>query len=67
MADKKQAKTYSQLNDELDQIISWFESDKVDLDNAISKYQQAIELISQIEDHLKTAENKIKKISKDLQ
>jgi len=64
MPDK--TKTYTQLSQELASIIEWFESDEVDLDSAIDKYDEATKLIAQMEKYLKTAENKIKKITADL-
>jgi exodeoxyribonuclease VII small subunit len=57
------AKTYQQMSDELNQLVEWFESDRVNLDEAVDKYEQALELIKQMEISLKTAENKIKKIT----
>jgi exodeoxyribonuclease VII small subunit len=56
-------KTYQQMSDELTQLIEWFESDQVNLDEAVHKYEQALELIKQMEASLRTAENKIKKIT----
>jgi exodeoxyribonuclease VII small subunit len=61
MAEKK--KNYSELSAELAEIIAWFESDGVELDSAITKYEQAMKLIGQIENYLRTAENKIQKIT----
>lgn len=51
------------MSAELAEIIEWFESDKVNLDEAVTRYEQALKLISEIETYLKSAENKIKKIS----
>lgn len=59
----KSIKNYQELSAELDKIIDWFESDKVNLDEAVIKYEQALALIKQIEAYLKTAENKITKIN----
>jgi exodeoxyribonuclease VII small subunit len=64
MAEKP--KSYAQLSEELSELIAWFESDQVDLDAAIAKYDEAITLITEMETYLKTAENKIKKITADL-
>lgn len=47
---------------ELAGYIEWFESDRVDLDEAIIKYEQAIELLERMENYLATAQNKITKI-----
>jgi exodeoxyribonuclease VII small subunit len=60
---KTTAKTYQQLSDELNGLIEWFESDAVNLDEAVAKYEQAMELLKQMEQHLKTAENRVKKIN----
>jgi exodeoxyribonuclease VII small subunit len=61
MAEPK--KSYQQMADELTRLIDWFESDEVDLDEAVVKYEQAVSLLQKMEDYLKTAENKVKKIS----
>jgi len=62
MADKTN-KTYAQLSQELADIVAWFESGEVDLDQAIAKYEQASMLISELENYLKIAENKIERIT----
>lgn len=56
-------KTYKQMNEELAEILAWFEGEQVDLDKAVAKYEQAMKLLAEMEKYLKTAENKIKKIS----
>jgi len=63
MATSKKPKTYQQMADELDRLIEWFESDSVNLDEAVGKYERAMELLSQMEDFLKTTENRVKKIA----
>jgi exodeoxyribonuclease VII small subunit len=60
---KSQTKPYQQLSDELNRLIEWFESDAVNLDEAVDKYERAMELIKRMEDHLKLVENKVKKNS----
>ena len=59
---KNKLKTYAELNDELSEALAWFDGEDLDLDMATKKYQQALELLKQLEAYLKTAENKIKKI-----
>jgi len=49
------------MNAKLAEIIEWFESDKVNLGEAVEKYEQALALIAEIEKYLKTAEIKITK------
>ena len=56
-------KTTAQLQAELDELLVWFESDKIDIDEAVIKYEQGLELIAQIEKRLKSAENTVKKLS----
>ncbi len=54
--------TYQEMAQELAGYIEWFEGDEVNLDDAIKKYEQAMELLEQMEAYLKTAQNKITKI-----
>lgn len=60
MADK----TIKQLQDELDKLILWFESEEVDLEKISEKYDKALGLVAQIEKQLQEAENKITKLDK---
>ena len=57
-------KTTSELQAELDQVLLWFESERVDIDESVKKYEQGLALVKEIQQRLKTAENKIKKIAK---
>ena len=63
MAKTVSKRTYQQMSDELDRLIEWFESDKVSLDEAVDKYEQAMKLLKDMEDFLRAAENKVKKIA----
>ncbi len=63
MADQKTSKSYRQMSEQLNEILLWFESEEVDLDEAVKKYEQAQKLIDEMEKYLKTAENKIRKIA----
>jgi exodeoxyribonuclease VII small subunit len=56
-------KNYQQLAEELAGIIDWFESDDVNLDQALIKYEKATKLLAQMEAYLKTAQNSITKIT----
>ncbi len=51
------------MSEQLNEILLWFESEEVDLDEAVKKYEQAQKLIDEMEKYLKTAENKIRKIA----
>jgi exodeoxyribonuclease VII small subunit len=59
----KSSKSYRQMSEELDEILLWFESGDPDLDEAVQKYEQARKLLEQMEQYLKTAQNKIRKIA----
>jgi exodeoxyribonuclease VII small subunit len=56
-------RSYKQLSEELANIIAWFEGGDIDLDEAVGKYEKAEVIMKLMQDHLRTAENKIKKIS----
>jgi len=57
-------KTTAQLQQDLDDLLLWFESDKVDLDEAVIKYKQGTEIVALLQDRLKKAKVTINKISK---
>jgi exodeoxyribonuclease VII small subunit len=63
MAKAKTTRTYRDMSDELADIIAWFESEDIDLDEATAKYEQATKLLGQMESYLKNAENKIHEVS----
>lgn len=60
---KAQKKTF-ELQQELDELLLWFETDKVDIDEAVAKYEYGLKLVAELQSRLKSAENSIKKISK---
>lgn len=53
---------YKTLSNELDQILEQLESTDLDIEEALSKYQRGMEIVEQLEDYLKTAENKVTKL-----
>jgi exodeoxyribonuclease VII small subunit len=63
LATKKESKSYKDMTAELAELMEWFEVGNIDIDEATVKYQKAIELIKEMGNYLKTAENKIIKIS----
>ncbi len=62
MATTKPNKSYKQMSEELNNIMEWFESTDLDVDEALTKYEQATKLLDEMEKYLKTAKNKIVKI-----
>jgi len=47
---------------ELEEITTWFESNNVDLDQGLVKFERGMELASQLKTHLATVENRVEKI-----
>lgn len=54
---------YSSLNDELDEILAKLQSSDVDIDESLKLYEQGREIINKLQQHLKIAENKVKKVN----
>ncbi len=56
---KKSSPTYEELNQELDDILADLQRDDIDVDSALKQYERGLELVQQLEQHLKNAENTI--------
>jgi exodeoxyribonuclease VII small subunit len=54
---------YRELTGELEAIVSALNEDNIDVDDAMQKYARGLEIITALEKYLKTAENKIEKLS----
>jgi exodeoxyribonuclease VII small subunit len=63
MAKSQKPDNYKQMADELARLVEWFEGDAVNLDEAVEKYEQAMQLLTRMEEYLAKAENKVKKIT----
>lgn len=57
---------FKTLNARLDEILAKLQSDDLDIDEAVSLYEQGIEVTKQLETYLQQAENKVTKIKADL-
>jgi len=55
---------YKKLRQELDILVSELQQSDIDIDEALKKHQRATEIIEQLEDYLKHAENTLKKVTK---
>lgn len=62
---KKELKTYQQMQSELDKLMASLRQGSGDIDESVIQYQQAMQLIKELEEYLKNAQNKISKIKKD--
>lgn len=55
-------KTFAQKLAELEQITEWFESDKVDLNDALAKFERGMALAEELKKELQVVENKVEAI-----
>ncbi len=65
MTSKKDT-SYKALRHQLDELLAWFDSDDIDVDEAIAKYEKAIAIAAELEQHLSVAENKLKELKAKL-
>ena len=55
-------KSYKELKQELDEVLAWFEQDDIDVDEALVRYREASELISQLESLLESTSLEVRKL-----
>ena len=55
---------FSKSYEELQKIVSWFESEEIDLEEGIKKFEEGIRIVKEMKDYLGKMENKIKEIKK---
>ena len=60
----KVSKTYRELMQELDEVMQALQAEDIDVDAAITYYEQGIALTKQIEAYLTQAENKLTELRK---
>ena len=60
---KTTSKTYAELATELQAIISWFEADTFDVDQAVKQYERGLDLLRQLEQYLGAAENTVRELT----
>ena len=65
MASKKEEKTFEEALSELETIVKELEAGNVDLDKAIEKYSEAMNLAKNCSDKLNNATEKVNKILKE--
>ena len=56
---------YPRLSAELDDILDKLQSSDIDIDEAMRAYERGQQIINQLETHLKTAQSKVTKLTKD--
>jgi exodeoxyribonuclease VII small subunit len=62
MSDSKKANEFSKQFAELEKIVEWFDSDKIDLDEALIKFERGMELAEALKTKLEKVENKVSTI-----
>lgn len=55
---------YQKIKTELDEILAWFESSNISIDDALIKYKRAEELLEQLDSYLNDTKAKIDQIIK---
>lgn len=64
MANKKPTKDYQSLSAELDEVVAHLQEPDVHVDQAVTLYEQGLQLIDQLQKQLHQAENTIVKLNK---
>jgi len=59
----KSQPAYEALQAELDQLMAELQREDLDVDTALRHYQRGLELIEQLQDYLKTAENRLTELT----
>jgi len=57
---------YAALNAELEEILAKLQSGELNIDEALPAYERGMALVKELEDYLKTAENKVKSLKSKL-
>ncbi len=52
---------------QLETIVEWFESDDVDIDEALQKYEEGLKLVNELQKDMKTSKNKFIKLQKSFE
>ena len=56
-------KNSTELQQELDDILAWFQSDEANLDEAVEKFKRGKEIVTLLEKHLEQAKNTITSVT----
>lgn len=62
----KKSKSLNELMTELDEVVAWFGSSDIDLDEAAIKFARGAKLVEEIKARLAETENKISQIKLDM-
>lgn len=62
MAKKLEEMSFKELMEQLEEVAGWLEQDQTDLDQALDKFENGMELADELRSRLAKAEQKITKI-----
>ena len=65
MKEKQNSKTMNQKIKELEEQMNWFYSDDFQLEEAVQKYKDAIELVKELQKDLSDLQNEIELLQED--
>lgn len=65
MKQVKQTKSYAEMKQQLDEIVSSMQSGELDIDETITAHAKATQILADLEAYLETAKNTIQKITVD--
>ena len=57
-------KSYRELSRQLDEILDTLQTSDLDIDEAVTAYENGMRIVTELEAYLKAAENKVIKINK---
>lgn len=55
---------FSKKLKKLEDIVEWFESEDIDLDKAVDKFEDGMKLAGELKKYLETVENRVEKVKK---
>lgn len=56
--------TIAEKLEKLEQLLAWFESEEITVEEALKKYEEALQLSKELESQLKNAKNQIEVVKK---
>lgn len=62
MAKEAKQVDYKALNDELQALLVQLQGEDIDVEEAVKLYERGLEIVAQLEEYLKTSENRITKL-----
>jgi len=55
---------FSKSYQDLQKIVQWFETEEVDLEEGIAKFEEGAKIVKELKNYLEKMENKIKELKK---